>query len=197
MLCYNNEVNNEYTGNGRRQGVIEMLLDTGRIADNKLIILYILDRLDMPLTKSQITDVILENSLIDFFTLQQCLSELEQSDLMRQIEYRKKPSYEISETGKKAVEVFIRRIPRSTAAVIDRYILSNKESLKKESEIVADFCKVNDKEYIVTLKVIEGNMVLIDLKLSVVSSKQAKFICEKWKGSSEKIYGQIMNTLIN
>lgn len=174
-----------------------MAPDTGRIADNKLIILYILDRLDMPLTKSQMTNIILENYLIDFFTLQQCLAELEQSDLLKQVEYQKKLSFEISETGKKAVDVFIKRIPRNTAAIIDRYITNNKEALKKESEIVADFSKISDKEYIVNLKVIERNIVLIDLKLSVVSSKQAKQICEKWKDSSEKIYGQIMNTLIN
>ncbi len=174
-----------------------MTTDTGRIADNKLIILYILDRLDMPLTKLQTSNIVLENNLIDFFTLQQCLAELEQSDLVKLVEYQRKTAYEISETGRKAVDVFIKRIPRSTAAAIDRYISLNKEALKKESELTADFSKVNDKEYIVNLKVIERDMVLIDLRLSVVSAKQAKQICEKWKDSSEKIYGQIMSTLIN
>jgi len=37
----------------------------------------------------------------------------------------------------------------------------------------------------------------MDLKLSVVSAKQAKQVCEKWKNSSEKIYSQLIGSLIN
>jgi len=56
---------------------------------------------------------------------------------------------------------------------------------------------MDDKEYIVSLKVIENELVLIDLKLNVVSAKQAKQICEKWKNSSENIYSQLIGSLIN
>jgi hypothetical protein len=76
-------------------------------------------------------------------------------------------------------------------------VTNNKDRIKKESEIFADFYKVNENEYIVNLKVVENEIVLIDLQLNVVSAKQAKLICEKWKNSSGKIYGQIMDSLIN
>ena len=56
---------------------------------------------------------------------------------------------------------------------------------------------MSDKEYIVNLKVIENELVLIELKLNVVSAKQAKQICEKWKNFSESIYSQLMGSLIN
>ena len=174
-----------------------MAYETSRLADNKLILLYILGKSEMPLTKPQIHNIVLENNLLDYFTLQQCLAELEQSDLLKITESQDRVTMMLSPSGAKALEVFSDRISKSMKSTIDSYISSNRSILRKESQIIADFHKSSENEYIVNLKVIENDIVLIDLKLSVVSSKQAKFICEKWKNSSEKIYGQIMNTLIN
>ncbi len=61
--------------------------------------------------------------------------------------------------------------------------------------MIAKYTKAGDKEYIVNLKVIEKELVLIELKLSVVSAKQAKQICEKWKSSSEKVFSQLIVSL--
>ena len=174
-----------------------MVFDTGVLADKKLMILYLLSKMDIPLTKSQITTAILENNLIDFFTFQQCISELEESQMIIQIAHQKKQCYTITEDGKKAIEVFEQRVSKYTSGIINNYISKNKESLKKDSQIIAEYNKINNKEYIVNLKVIENELVLMDLKLSVVSAKQAKQVCDKWKNSSEKIFSQLIGSLIN
>ncbi|MGE5679104.1 MAG: DUF4364 family protein [Pseudomonadota bacterium] len=174
-----------------------MSLGSGVLADKKLIILYLLSKMNIPLTKQQITNAVLENNLIDFFTFQQCTSELEDAGMIKQVVHQKKQCFETTDGGKNALEVFEQRIPKDTTGVIDSYISRNKDSLKKESQLIAEYNKVNDKEYIVSLKVIERELVLMDLKLSVVSAKQAKQVCEKWKNSSEKIYSQLISSLIN
>jgi hypothetical protein len=48
----------------------------------KLIVLYMLSRVDFPLTKAQICDFILEKGYTDFLTLQQAVSELIDSDMV-------------------------------------------------------------------------------------------------------------------
>ena len=45
----------------------------------KLIILYMLDRVDFPLTNSQISEFILDKGYTDYFKLQQAISELTQA----------------------------------------------------------------------------------------------------------------------
>ena len=162
-----------------------MISDSGVLADKKLIILYFLNKIGMPLTRSQITNVILENNLIDFFTFQHCISELEESGMIKQVIYQKEQCYVPTGSGKNVIEIFDKRISK------------NKENLRKEFQVIAKYNKIGEREYIVNLKVIEKELVLADIKLSVVSSKQAKQICEKWKGSSEKIYGQLISSLIN
>jgi predicted transcriptional regulator len=174
-----------------------MILDSGVLADKKLLILYLLSKMDIPLTKTQITNAILENNLIDFFTFQQCISELEESGMIKQVLHQKKQCFATTGSGRNAVEIFLHRISKSSADIIDSYIAKNRDSLKKESQVIAEYAKVSDKEYIVNLKVIENDLVLMDLKLSVVSAKQAKQVCEKWKSSSEKIYSQLIGSLIN
>lgn len=174
-----------------------MYLDTSMLADKKLLILYLLENMNIPLTKAQITDAVLESNLMDFFTLQQCLAGLEGTEVIKQVDYQKRKCYEITDSGRNTLEVFLNRIPKTSMEIIKQYVLNNKDSLKKESQIISEYKKLNDNEYIVNLKVIENNLVLIDLKLNVVSAKQAKQICEKWKNSSEKIYSQLMSSLIN
>lgn len=173
-----------------------MLDDKSKSALNKLIVLYILHKIDMPLTKTQLTNIILENNIINYFTLQECIADLEQSDLVKLEETQQKLTYQLSSNGLRTIEMLQEKINMSVRNAINDYVTKNKEVIKKESEIFADFQKNNEHEYIVNLKVIENDIVLIDLKLNVVSVKQAKQICEKWKSSSGKIYGQIMDTLI-
>lgn len=173
-----------------------MFDDKSKSAVNKLIILHILNTIEIPLTNTQITNIVLENNIINYFALQESMVELEQSDLVRLEETKQKITFQPTEIGIKTINMFQSKIPKSVRTAITEYITKNKDRIKKESEIQADFSKKSEHEYIVNLKAVENDMVIIDLKLSVVSAKQAKFICEKWKSSSGKIYGQIMDTLI-
>lgn len=174
-----------------------MFDDKSKSALNKLIVLYILDKIEISISNAQITNIILENNIINYFSLQECIAELEKSDLLKLEENQEKLTYQISDAGQRAISMFADRIPKSIKTLINDYILKNKDRIKKESEIFADFTKNNENEYVVNLKVIENEIVLIDLKLNVVSAKQARLICDKWNSSSSKIYGHIMDSLIN
>ena len=48
----------------------------------KLIILYMLDKVDFPLTNSQISEFVLDKGYTDYFKLQQALSELADGGLI-------------------------------------------------------------------------------------------------------------------
>ncbi|MCG4585602.1 DUF4364 family protein, partial [Anaerosalibacter bizertensis] len=71
-----------------------------------------------------------------------------------------------------------------------------KEELKRETQIIGDYFKKNKNEYVVNLKLVEKDSTLFSLYLNVVSSEQAKMICNNWKSNPDKIYQEILNTLI-
>ncbi|NLM44246.1 MAG: DUF4364 family protein [Clostridiales bacterium] len=164
------------------------------IALNKLIVLLILKEINMPLTRGQLTDIVLRNNLINYFDLQQCLHELEESNMINKVNDKK--TYEINNLGLKTLDLFISRIDDDIQKTIKNYILTNKEKIKLETQVKSEIVKKSKTEYIVNLKVIEKDIELINLSLNVVSSEQAKLICTNWENRYYQVYDQIMNLLI-
>ena len=68
-----------------------MYENSAELAENKLLVLYVTDSLKHPITNTQLTEIILENNFINYFTLQQYISELITSDtLFKLILYKSK-----------------------------------------------------------------------------------------------------------
>ena len=77
-----------------------------------------------------------------------------------------------------------------------KHSLENVEKIKKELSISADYTVGEDSSFIVNLKAIENNTILIDLNVSVPSKTEAKAICNKWENNSSDIYNKIIHALI-
>ncbi len=165
-----------------------------RIAIDKLIILLIFKEIDFPLSKPQVTDIVLQNNLMNYFDMQQYLLELEESDMIRKID--NKELYTYTQKGDKTLCGLISGIPKNTVALIKKYAINNKDKIKLETQVFANYIKKSDVEYIVILKVVENDIILIELKLNVVSAEQAKQICAKWKQSYFQVYDKIIDILI-
>lgn len=170
--------------------------NTKELAQHKLLILYILDTVDIPMNNAELTQFVLENNYMNYFIAQQYISELISSKF---IEYSTKDGlefYHLSQAGKDTLNYFIDRIPEHLKDEVDKKYKKKKEEMIKETQIVGNYYKKNDSEYIVNLKVIEKDILLFNLSLNVVSNKQAKLICNNWKESSNDIYKNILDLLI-
>ena len=69
----------------------------------KLMVLYMLNKVDFPLTNSQISEFILDRDYTDYFQLQKVLSELVETELLRKRTISNSSYYEITEEGKKTL----------------------------------------------------------------------------------------------
>src|SRR5690606_17458796 len=157
---------------------------------------YYMQALNIPLTNPQITQFFLENNIIPYFDLQQYLSELIDTKLVNYLEARDKYFYSISPTGTKVLGLFEHRISASIKQKIDDYADKNRNRLRKESQITAEYKKFSDRQYIVTCRVMEEDMILLELKLNVTDSEQAKLICDNWLNRAPEVYKNIMGALI-
>ena len=59
-----------------------MFENTTELAENKLLLLFVLEVLNRPISNTQLTELVLENNLINYFTLQQYISELDSSQFI-------------------------------------------------------------------------------------------------------------------
>jgi len=171
--------------------------DTSELAENKLLLLYIFDKINLPISNIQITQIVLENNFINYFTLHQYISELVSSGFLEYTKEESKHKLIITAKGSKVLSMFNQRLPKDKIEIIDNYLKLHLEKIKKEITIFADYTIENNNNYIVNLKATENNSILMDLKLNVPSIKQARELCSRWKQNSSELYSKIISLLID
>ncbi len=167
------------------------------LAENKLLMLYILKSIKDPISNTQFTEIILENNFMNYFTFQQYLSELEISKFVEYHHNVDKKVLALTEKGDNVLDLFKERLSPDKIAVIDTYIKQKWAVIKKELNIQADYTLGNKDSFIVDLKAIENEGLLMELKLTVPSKEQAISMCSKWKDNPSDIYNNIINLFIN
>ena len=91
----------------------------------KLIILYMLEKVDFPLTNAQISGFVLDKGYTTYFHLQQAISELIDSELIESKTIRNSSYFEITAQGKQTLSLRI-RFPMGLNLI---FLLSSKKIL--------------------------------------------------------------------
>lgn len=167
-----------------------------QLARFKLLLLYIIHRFGFPISNTQLTQFILENDIMDYFMLQQFLSELKDSNFIIDEPNDKEHVLVITDAGKNTLNYFMNHIPKSKIEHIDQLLNVQKEKFILDAQVTADYIKLKDNEYLVRLKVTENNLIIVNLELGVTNNKQAKQICKKWLENTPNLYNQIINMLV-
>lgn len=174
-----------------------MYENSADLAENKLLVLYVMESLKQPITNTQLTEIILENNFINYFTLQQYISELVSSEFLKYELVNDKNLIKITEKGLNTLSFFSDRISTIKKKIIDDYLLSMIDSIKKELTIHSDYTLGKDDTFIVNLKALENDNLLINLDVSVPNKKQALDLCNKWNENPSDIYTKIMLSLFS
>ena len=170
---------------------------TQNLAINKLIILLLIKITGMPLSNSQIADFITLNSYSEYFSVQQYIAELYESDFLEKSVENHITFYMITKEGLKILELFSSQIPPYIKEVIILYTEKNSKQIKNQREIKAEYFPKKSNEFIVKCSIEENKSHLINISLNVASKEQAKLVCENWKNNASYLYGSIFTTLVN
>lgn len=162
----------------------------------KLIVLYMLDRVDSSMTYSQISQFILEKGYTNFFTLQNVLATLISDGFITDESYHNSTHYKITDEGRETIDFFRYKIPSSIVSDINLFLSENKYELKEAVNNISEYYKAINGEYEVHCQVKEKGYPIIDLKLTVPDELQADVMCGKWKDASPEIYDFIMSHLM-
>ncbi len=164
-------------------------------AENKLVLLHLFMKMEYPLTNAEITDFVVSLDLMDYFTLQQYLVELVDGGMLEYIKSESDFIYLITTKGIQSLDYFKNRLPNGLIVLINEGVSKYKKQHAVRTKVSCNHSKLSDSEYIVDLSIMENELTLINLKLNVVSNRQAKEICERWENSSSEVYGAIIKML--
>lgn len=147
------------------------------------------------LTNSQISEFILDREYTNYFQLQQAVSELVETDLLKKKTISNTSYYHISEEGRKTLSYFENELSSDIRQEVQEYLKTRGCQVPERILTPADYYETPQGGYAVRCQLIEKNTSLLDLNISAPNRDAAKSICRNWAKKSQDIYATIMEEL--
>ena len=161
----------------------------------KLIVLYMLNKVKFKLSYSQISEFILEKEYTNFMTLQQVISDLQDTELIKTDTLNNRTYFTITDEGRNTLSYFGNRIGEAIIQDIDSFLAQKNLELKNEASITATYYKSTSGEFEADLVAKEKDTILAEIKLSVPTEDMAVTICDNWQDKNQSIYKYLMQEL--
>ncbi|MCL2587097.1 MAG: DUF4364 family protein [Firmicutes bacterium] len=168
--------------------------------DMKLMLLFIFEKMEFPLTDSSISEIIVGNpnwmSYMDFRTV---IYQLVESRFILRSSQGSDSLYAITQSGKACLGHFYSKIPPSIREEITAYSRENKQKFKRSQEYNYDYYKNADGTYTIILRIKEHTSVenVLEIKKKVQTRAEAIRATAKWRDKAPQAYEAIYNVLIS
>ena len=167
------------------------------LAENKVLILYILNKLENPITNDGLLRLVLSIMDMNYFYFQQFLLDLLDNQYITRFDQNGKYTYSITEKGKEALKLTHDMLPGIMKLKVDTSFQSELTSTAEEESITAEFTPKSENDYTVTCKINENNTCIFEVSVFAGSREEAKKIVDNWKENAYRIYHEILNSLNN
>lgn len=162
----------------------------------KLMVLFLLKKGSLSLTTAQISDFFIEKGYTDYFTLQEVINSLLESEMITAESSRNTTRYNLTAQGEETLSYLKDKLSEGIIQDIISYLNDRKIELVNDLAVLSDYDRAPNGEYAVHLRVIEKDAPVVDMTLSVVTMALAERMCDNWQKHSSDIYGYLMGELL-
>lgn len=163
-------------------------------AETKLVILYAMNRLG-PVTSMQLLQFLVEYDLMNYFTMQLSLAEMEEQGQVTQHAHPLGSLLLVTQSGAYTLGVFDHRIPISRRELIDREAPAWHARFRAEQQTPADSYPLSGGGTCIRLRLMEGDDSLLDLLLQLPDEASFTFLQKRWRSAAQGVYEAITLTL--
>jgi predicted transcriptional regulator len=169
--------------------------DSETLAENKVLILYILNKLDKPINNESLLKLVLSIQEMNYFYFQQFLLDLLENKYIIGYTKEDKTMYKITDAGRETLSLTDDLLPGIMKLKIDNALKVEVNKVQNLNHVVSEFIPRNENEFIVKCKLIQNNITVFELNLQASSREEAKHIAEKWESEHDEIYPIILELL--
>lgn len=162
----------------------------------KLIVMYMLENSEEPLSNSQISDFMLEKEYTNYFQLQQTFSDLTEAGLITAETVRNATYYRLSKEGVTTLSYFDQEISPGIKKDVRVFLKERNMQTKNSVIAAADYYENDHGSYPVRCQILEKGSSRLDVTLVMPSEEAAKAVAENWKKKSQDIYAYLMEELM-
>lgn len=165
---------------------------------NKLILLFVFDKMEVPLSENTILDMCSSsNTWISYMDCKPLLGTLLDHSFIYNVSTQGEPLYSITPDGRICLAAFYVQIPSSLREEISTFVKNNRNKYRRRQECVADYYMNRDGTYTVYLKIVEPSQPILELKLVVADRLTAKNIYRKWEEKAGNVYATVYDCLVD
>ena len=175
---------------------MEKLSESKDVAEHKLLILYILEKLNIAIASIDLTNYILEERLMKFIPFQQHVHELVVTNHIISVADDGFTKYMITDSGAEVLSDMIDMIPLTEKHRVDRTVRKLNKHVINNRAVRAAFIPDNEHSGVVRLELNEGDFSVLLLEVSTASKEEARIICNNWKTRTADIYSGIVDLLL-
>lgn len=169
--------------------------DDETLAENKVLILYVLNQANKPLTNDVLYKIVLAAVNMNYFYFQQFILDLINVGYILTFQKEEQTLYKITESGQRTLDLTLDLLPGIIKLKADTNLKPILDIAEEEQSVVAEYTPLSENHYIINCKVVDNNETVFEVKTFAGSREQAKQIVDNWQNNATKIYPQILELL--
>ena len=172
--------------------------NTTALAENKVLILYILNQLNSGIIEDGLYKIIASINDVNYFYFKEILTDLMDSKLVGIVTKDEAESVlKITTEGKNALNLTQDVLPGLLKLKADNVFKKEISSITDETSVIAEFIPKNENDYTIKCKISDNNETIFEVKTFAGSRDRAKRIVDNWNKNASKIYPKILDILLN
>lgn len=176
---------------------MKLASDDESLAENKVLILYVLNTANKSLTNDVLYKLVLSATDMNYFYFQQFILDLIEAKYILSFQKEDQTLYQITDDGKRTLDLTLDILPGIIKLKADTNLKSILETSEEEHSIVAEFTPLSENHYTIVCKIVENNETVFEVKTFAGSREQAKQIVDNWRTNADTIYPKLLETLMN
>lgn len=167
------------------------------LAENKVLILYILNKISDGIKSDNLYKIVSSANNINYFYFQELLTDLIDTNLVGSFTKEEDIFIKITSDGQNALLLTKSLLPGILKLKADTVFKEEVSIIAEESSIITEYIPKNENDYTVKCKIVEKNETIFEVSTFAGSRERAKQISDNWKNNANRIYPQIIDLLLN
>lgn len=174
-----------------------MKQSTQDLAENKVLILYLLNKLPDGIKSDNLFKIVSSANGINYFYFQELLTDLIDTNLVGSFTRDEDIFIKITSEGENALSLTKSLLPGILKLKADSVFKDEISAIVEESSIITEYIPKDENNYTVKCKIVEKNETLFEVSAFAGSRERAKQISDNWKNNANDLYPKIIDLLLN
>lgn len=166
------------------------------IPDIKALILYLLKEANCVVNEVRLTDVLMQDGLVEYFDYSQAVEQLLTSGMIDIASLEDTGSYKITKAGLEVEAEYESRLPYNVKSKTLAALKANLKQKQEEEEISAEI-RESESGFQVTCTIREQGEIMLSYQVLVPDRKDAYYAADRFRQNPTGYYQKIMEIVLD